>query len=97
MTCLHIRLAKIHRVTSKGGVILALHGFNEFPDDLAQQLIASGITKVNINRDALKEYYEHIEKNINRIPFTDLLEQGAEIVAQRTSYYMDVVASTNKA
>ncbi|KAH9227575.1 hypothetical protein K456DRAFT_1848495 [Colletotrichum gloeosporioides 23] len=91
------RLANIHRVTSKGGVILALHGFNKFPDDLTQQLVASGITKVNINRDVLEGYYEHIEENVNRIPFTDLLGQGTEIVAQRTSYYMDVVASTGKA
>ncbi|KAF4928124.1 putative fructose-bisphosphate aldolase [Colletotrichum viniferum] len=91
------RLANIHRVTSKGGVVLALHGFNKFPDDLTQQLVASGITKVNISRGVLEGYYEHIEKNINRIPFTDLLKQGTEIVAQRTSYYMDVVASTGKA
>ncbi|KAE9583083.1 hypothetical protein CGMCC3_g1302 [Colletotrichum fructicola] len=61
------------------------------------RLVASGITKVNINRDVLEGYYEHIKNNINRLPFTDLLEQGTEIVAQKTSYYMDVVASTGKA
>ncbi|KAH7134284.1 tagatose-bisphosphate aldolase [Dactylonectria macrodidyma] len=90
------RLAKIHQVTTRGGVLVALHGVNRFPAELTRKLIAAGITKINVNRDILTDYYEHLEKRINKIPFTQLLEEGVEVVAESMARHMDIVQSSNK-
>ena len=60
-------------------------------------MIAAGVTKVNVNRDVLEGYYGLVGQKINKIPFTELLEEGVEVVAERTSHYMDVVLSSGKA
>ena len=42
-------------------------------------------------------YYEHLEQRINKIPFTQLLEEGVEKVADCMGMHMDIVLSSGKA
>ncbi|KAH6892642.1 ketose-bisphosphate aldolase [Thelonectria olida] len=91
------RLDEIRRVTSKVGVFIALHGVNKFPMALTQRLIAAGVTKVNLNRDIPAVYYEHLEKRINKVPFTQLLEECADIIADSMAEYMNIVLSSGRA
>lgn len=91
------RLAKIHEIATAGGVLVVLHGVNRFPESLTRKLIAAGITKINVNRDILMDYYTHLEHNVNKMPFTQLLEEGVEKVAQAMALHMDIVMSTGKA
>lgn len=76
---------------------MVLHGVNKFPDELTRKLIAAGITKINVNRDILMDYYNHLEENVGKIPFTQLLEEGVETVAQSMARHMDIVLSSGKA
>lgn len=91
------RLATIHETTSKAGVLLALHGVNRFSQELTRKLIAAGTLKINVNRDILGPYYVHLEKNVGKIPFTQLLEEGVEVVAESMAEHMKVVLSSGKA
>ena len=90
------RLATIHEVTSAGGVLLALHGVNRFPDELTQKLIFKGITKINVNRDILASYYVHLETYIGKTSFTQLLEELVEVVAESMAKHMRIVLSSGK-
>lgn len=74
-----------------------LHGVNRFPESLTRKLIAAGITKINVNRDILTDYYAHLEERVNKIPFTQLLEEGVEKVAESMAHHMDIVLSSGKA
>ena len=77
--------------------MIALHGINKFSESLTRKLIAAGITKLNVNRDMLMDYYAHLEARVNKIPFTQLLEEGVEKVAECVAGHMDVVLSSGKA
>lgn len=77
--------------------MLALHGVNRFPVDLTRRLVAAGISKVNVNRDILDDYYRHLEANAGKIPFTQLLEEGVEVVSRSMERHMDIVLSSGKA
>lgn len=76
---------------------MVLHGVNKFSEELTRKLIAAGITKINVNRDILMDYYEHLERRVNRIPFTQLLEEGVDIVADSMAFHMDIVMSSGQA
>jgi fructose/tagatose bisphosphate aldolase len=76
---------------------VVLHGVNKFPGELTRKLIAAGITKINVNRDILTDYYNHLEANVGKIPFTQLLEEGVEAVAESMARHMDIVLSSGKA
>ncbi|KAK2590339.1 hypothetical protein QQS21_011982 [Conoideocrella luteorostrata] len=89
-------LEMVRGISSKKNLFLALHGVDHFPDELLQRLVASGISKVNINKDVMVPYYEHLEKNANKIPFTQLLEDGVEAVAKAAEHLMDVIGSSGK-
>ncbi|KAF5007341.1 hypothetical protein FDECE_6322 [Fusarium decemcellulare] len=91
------RLKEIRKITSSGGVSIALHGVNKFPQSLTRDLIAAGVTKINLNRDILAGYYDHMEKYINKVPFTQLLEECVDVVADSMEQYMDIVLSSGKA
>lgn len=77
--------------------MLALHGVNRFPVDLTRRLVAAGISKVNVNRDILDEYYQHLEANVGKVPFTQLLEEGVEVISRSMERHMDIVLSSGKA
>lgn len=70
---------------------------NRFPEALTRKLIAAGVTKINVNRDILMPYYEHLEERVNKIPFTQLLEEGVEKVAECMALHMDIALSSGKA
>ena len=91
------RLAEIHNIATAGGVLIVLHGVNRFPQDLTRKLVAAGVTKINVNRDILMDYYRHLEQNVGKIPFTQLLEEGVEKVAESMALHMDICLSSGKA
>ena len=76
---------------------MVLHGVNRFPEVLTRKLIAAGITKINVNRDILLDYYAHLEARVNKIPFTQLLEEGVDKVADSMALHMDICLSSGKA
>ena len=70
---------------------------NRFPESLTRKLIAAGAIKINVNRDILMDYYNHLEQRINKVPFTQLMEEGVQNVAESMARHMDIVLSSGKA
>lgn len=79
-------------------VRIALHGTNGFPEHLLRRCIAAGVSKVNVNRLVLDDYYEHLYTNASkRAAHTTLIEEGAKNVINLTKRWMHVCGSAGQA
>ncbi|KAJ5918507.1 fructose-bisphosphate aldolase [Penicillium verhagenii] len=85
------------RVQAKGRVELALHGTNGFPPDLMKRCVAAGVTKINVNKLVLDDYYDHLRANVATMPHTQLIEEGIQKVADLTIRWMEISGSAGKA
>ncbi|KAJ5525338.1 fructose-bisphosphate aldolase [Penicillium frequentans] len=85
------------RVQANGRVQLALHGTNGFTSDLMKQCVAAGVTKINVNRLVLDDYYDHLRANVAKMPHTQLIEEGIQKVADLTITWMEISGSAGKA
>ncbi|KAL1871798.1 hypothetical protein Plec18167_006948 [Paecilomyces lecythidis] len=90
------RLQKI-RSQASGRVNLALHGTNGFSPELMKSCVAAGVTKINVNRLVLDDYYNHLRQNVGLMPHTELIEQGIQKVADLTVKWMEICGSAGKA
>ncbi|KAJ0353244.1 hypothetical protein COL154_003301 [Colletotrichum chrysophilum] len=90
------RLEKI-RAKAAGRVRIVLHGTNDFPEDLMQQCIRGGVSKVNVNKLVLDDYLAHLKKNAATLSLTTLMEEGVKEAQKLTEWQMDVCKSTGKA
>jgi fructose-bisphosphate aldolase, class II len=79
-------------------VRIALHGTNGFPEDLLVKCIAAGVTKVNVNRLVLDDYYIHLRsESSTKLAHTVLIEEGTEHVINLTKRWMKVCGSAGQA
>jgi fructose-bisphosphate aldolase class II len=78
-------------------VRLVLHGTNGFAPDLMKRCVAAGVTKINVNRLVLDDYYEHLNANVGKMGHTQLIEEGIEKVTQLTMKWMEICGSAGKA
>jgi len=80
-----------------GKVRVVLHGTNGFKPELMKQCISEGVSKINVNKLVLDDYFEHLTNNVGKIPYTTLMEQGVEKVARQTIEWMEISGSAGKA
>ncbi|TVY38111.1 putative fructose-bisphosphate aldolase [Lachnellula occidentalis] len=85
------------RIAAAGRVRIALHGTNDFPEDVMRRCIKGGVSKVNVNKLILEDYLQHLKKNASTLSLTVLLEEGVEEVQRMMEWQMDVCGSTGKA
>lgn len=90
------RLGQVHEITKANHVLIALHGVTGFSDSLFQKLVEAGVRKINVNKDILAGYYAHMEQRINKIPFTQVVDEAVEKVAEALARQMDAVGSSGK-
>lgn len=90
------RFQKI-RSQANGRVNLALHGTNGFAPELMARCVAAGVTKINVNRLVLDSYYGHLRANVDKMPHTQLIEEGIQKVADLTIKWMEICGSAGKA
>lgn len=74
-----------------------LHGTNGFKPELMKRCVAAGVTKINVNRLVLDDYYEHLRGNVGKMPHTQLIEEGIQKVASLTVRWMEICGSAGKA
>jgi fructose-bisphosphate aldolase, class II len=91
-----IRLAYI-RERANSRVRLVIHGTNGFPPDLMRRCIAAGVSKVNVNRLVLDDYYAHLKSHVAKLPHTTLIEKGVEKIIRQTVEWMEICGSAGKA
>ncbi|KAL2822291.1 ketose-bisphosphate aldolase [Aspergillus cavernicola] len=84
------------RECADGRVHLVLHGTNGFEPDLMTKCIGAGVSKINVNRLVLDDYYEHLHAKTGKMPHTQLIEEGIEKVIQLTMKWMDICGSAGK-
>lgn len=74
-----------------------MHGTNGFSPELMKSCVAAGVTKINVNRLVLDDYYNHLRQNVGLMPHTELIEQGIQKVADLTVKWMEICGSAGKA
>ncbi|KAF4619047.1 hypothetical protein G7Y89_g14801 [Cudoniella acicularis] len=90
------RLRQI-RAHVDGKVRVVLHGTNGFEPELMNQCIAEGVSKINVNKLVLDDYFDHLSSSIGKMPHTTLMEQGVEKVVRQTIEWMKICGSAGKA
>lgn len=74
-----------------------LHGTNEFPPDIMRKCIDRGVTRVNVNKLVLKNYNKYVEENTGKVPLTQLMEKGTDLIQELCEQWMDDIGSSGKA
>lgn len=62
-----------------------------------KQCIAAGVSKINVNKLVLENYYTHLKANVSTLPHTTLIEEGVKEVIDLTVRWMDICNSVGKA
>lgn len=62
-----------------------------------KQCVKAGVSKINVNRLVLDDYYEHLYANAGKMPHTQLIEEGIVKVASLTTKWMEICGSAGKA
>lgn len=60
-------------------------------------LQGSQVIFLNVNKDILMGYYAVLEQKINKAPFTQVVDEAIEQVAEALARQMDAVGSSGKA
>ena len=77
--------------------VVLLHGTNEFPPDIMAKCIERGVTRVNVNKLVLERYNEYVAKNTGKVPLTQLLEKGTDLIQELCEEWMDHLGCSGKA
>jgi fructose-bisphosphate aldolase class II len=85
------------RTQARGRVSLALHGTNGFSPEILKRCVEAGVSKINVNRLVLDDFYEHLRSNVGKMPHTQLIEEGIQKVADLTVQWMEICGSAGKA
>ncbi|KAF2729719.1 aldolase [Polyplosphaeria fusca] len=80
-----------------GRVSIALHGTNDFPEEVMKRCIRSGAVKLNVNKLLLEVWNEHYRRNAAGTPLVRLIEDGMGVLQRETERWMDVCGSSGKA
>ena len=62
-----------------------------------KRCVAAGVTKINVNRLVLDDYYDHLHANVRKMPHSQLIEEGIQKVADLTVKWMKISESAGKA
>ncbi|KAJ3961388.1 hypothetical protein N0V92_001883 [Colletotrichum tropicale] len=89
------RLAKVNKQIDNR-VLMALHGTNDFSPEIMKRCIENGAIKLNVNKLLLEAWNVHLKQNVNK-PFTQLIEDGIEILQKETEKWIDICGSGGKA
>lgn len=90
------RLASIHE-RSKGKVQVVLHGTNEFTHEIMAKCVERGVTRVNVNKLVLSDYYAYAAQNTGKVPLTQLLETSVSLIQKQCEGWMDALGCSGKA
>ncbi|PWY66480.1 fructose-bisphosphate aldolase [Aspergillus sclerotioniger CBS 115572] len=85
------------REQANGRVNLALHGTNGFPPELMKRCVAAGVSKINVNKLVLDDYYDHLRSSVYKMPHTQLIEEGIQKVVDLTVKWMEICGSAGRA
>ncbi|KAF4983420.1 hypothetical protein FZEAL_1149 [Fusarium zealandicum] len=79
-----------------GRAQMALHGTNDFTEQIMQECIKAGAVKLNVNKLLLEVWHAHLKENADR-PFMQRVDEGLMVLQKEVERWMDVCGSTGKA
>lgn len=96
------KLLTVYRLSSiqqkvDGRVHIVLHGTNEFIPEILNKCIERGVTRVNVNKMVLSDYFEYVNANTGKVPLTTLLEEGTRLIQKQCERWMDAMGCSGKA
>ncbi|EME84707.1 uncharacterized protein MYCFIDRAFT_41352 [Pseudocercospora fijiensis CIRAD86] len=96
---IHLDYDRLETIQKKAGgrVQIVLHGTNEFPPDIMAKCIDRGVTRINVNKLVLDKYNAYVAENTGKVPLTQLMEKGTDLIQELTEKWMDAIGSSGKA
>jgi len=85
------------RAAAAGKSHLVLHGTNTFPDEIMKACVKGGMTRCNVNELVLHKYSKYVAENTGKVPLTELMGKGTDLIQELIEHQMDVMGSTGKA
>lgn len=89
------RLKEIRRQIN-GRVRMALHGTNDFSEELTKECIAAGTTKFNVNKLLVECWNKFLKHNSSHLSIVQLIDQGMDILQEETERWMVVCGSAGR-
>ena len=74
-----------------------MHGTNEFTEAILRSCVQRGMTRLNVNDLVLWRYNDYARENTGKVPLTELMEHGTQLIQERLEWMMDVIGSSGKA
>ncbi|TVY85126.1 putative fructose-bisphosphate aldolase [Lachnellula suecica] len=90
------RLAKVQEAVG-GKVKIVVHGTNAFDQDLFQECIKHGVSKINVNKQLIDPWKAMMDKSDSYLPLTKLMEDSMDIFQKEVGRMMDECGSSGKA
>jgi fructose-bisphosphate aldolase class II len=78
-------------------VQIVLHGTNEFIPEILSKCIERGVTRVNVNKMVLSEYFAYTAEKTGKVPLTEQLETGTDLIKKQCEYWIDHMGCAGKA
>ena len=90
------RLANVHKQIN-GRVEMALHGTNDFTEEIMKRCIQNGTVKLNVNKLVLEPSNVHLKERAAHDSLVKLIDDGMAIVQTEVERWMDICESSGKA
>jgi fructose-bisphosphate aldolase class II len=90
------RLEKVKEAVG-GKVKIVLHGTNAFDQELFQESVRHGISKINVNKQVIDPWKEMMGEREGFLPITRLMEDSMLIFQREVERLMDECGSSGKA
>ena len=59
--------------------------------------IDRGVTRINVNKLVLSDYNAYVEENTGKVPLTQLMEKGTNLMQKQMEDWMDAIGSSGQA
>lgn len=94
-----IHFERLEAITAQinGKVKIALHGTNDFPEEVMRKCIKAGAIKLNVNKLLLEVGNEVLRQNGDKWGVPRLIDEQMKVIQAETERWMDVCGSSGKA
>lgn len=59
--------------------------------------IERGVTRINVNKLILGKYFAYLRENTGKVPPTELIATGTDLIQRECETWMDFIGSSGKA
>lgn len=93
----HERLEAIYSQCKQRDVRVVVHGTNDWKEDMMQEVINRGVSKINVNKLVLDDYNKYLKEAASNTTITKLMEGGVDKVVGLTEEWMRNCGSAGRA